>query len=922
MEHLYIPEYSNELLQLVLNVYSQHVMYQYPKLRLEKFIDLLEKVEYLFESYRDLLQNNHYDDCMTAYSIGGFYIYLIIPNSVQFHTLDKSFSIYVELKKYYQEEYNMKNVLLAVVNIVSSNIFSTYGSREGTDVIPKGNSFEINHQLVELVNNNLSEQSHQLPSSEHVIKWSTPKIEPNEQLKSVLDSNNNVAHKPSSFYSSPTEQNMQSLPNTTFSYSSLGNKKNSSPLDTQTFGMQYLQHDFKDPGNKDNKSHIDSNDISLYMRRLQNNYIITCSSLFDLLRSPERDNILLISLCLREKSTKNHIVAPNLVHIDPILLWDVDKNSTISNISQLVERVNSQLFTDRARFQKIIYYTDNETYMHLKFNYQFEFFRLMYTYSTQIIPICLLGGYNQWELFLCEQMKVQSFNLYDFLYNMNIFPQTNASGYLSRQNMLPHKILTQELPENTEHTNPSKTCSPVNGLSYVDHKSSITNNAHNQRSLTTSTRQIYNLPIINQSSNVFVALSITGLKNMGNTCYINSMIQCLFATKLLRDIFLTSDYQRYLTSNTTHQMSKSFNMLFKKMYMNGGCSVVPSGFLKSCNFLRPDFNISSDQQDTQEFLLFVLDRLHKELSHQDEVANDYPTLLLHNTEKMKVNGKEYNKWFFDNVVKNGLSPIDYIFQGQMENCLECQRCGYSSYSYSTFYVLSLALPSVTTTIFEKTRKIHLEDCINLFTHDEILAGENAWDCPKCISNRNIQEPSPERKKRGLFVSPEKGISAKKTSKLFKFKSKSNNAIHSSTTSLIPDRVDFKRMKAIKTMNFILLPQILVIHLSRFLYDLTEKNKATVTYPLILNIVLKNNEICRYKLYGIVNHFGNLRSGHYTSLVNKDLNHRMGYGGEKWYYFDDEVVKEDIQHKSFENGVTNFSSTDVYVLFYERIYNQY
>lgn len=92
----------------------------------------------------------------------------------------------------------------------------------------------------------------------------------------------------------------------------------------------------------------------------------------------------------------------------------------------------------------------------------------------------------------------------------------------------------------------------------------------------------------------------------------------------------------------------------------------------------------------------------------------------------------------------------------------------------------------------------------------------------------------------------------------------------------------------------------------------------ITYPLILSIVLKNEQVIKYRLYAIANHFGNLISGHYTSLVNKDLDHNLNKGKQKWYYFDDETVKKDVNHGDIDAGITSISSSDVYVLFYEKI----
>ena len=542
--------------------------------------------------------------------------------------------------------------------------------------------------------------------------------------------------------------------------------------------------------------------------------------------------------------------------------------------------------------------------------------------------------------------------------------------------------------------------------------SNINNDKYNSatRGTTDNTnviQRIYTIPTIEKNPNIYVSLSITGLRNLGNTCYINSMIQCLFATKEFRNLFISSIYKNFLKPNNTNlpQLSNGFYLLFKKMYLNGGCSVVPISFLKICNILRPDLKIPDDQQDTTEFLMLVLDKLHDELSNQDEVVNVYPNLMLYDENQLKVETKDYKKWFDKNVIGNGLSPIDDIFQGQIEHSLQCQRCGHSSFNYSTFYVLSLAIPKPSGSTFSKNKRVRLEDCLNMYTSDEILSGENAWECPHCckitndykmmvekskITKQLIKEQSTVSSKNTLLsaspLSSSSSSSSFRKSGLFRFsrhhdRHSNSNRVHDTlkpshkmSRSLSPFRVlggnnssinnhngksapnsnynnignnkkeetaslklekmaqkeemkeikeemrqwKTKKLITVKTLNFISLPKTLIIHLSRFFYDLTKKNDTIITYPLILEIPTKNGRIVKYKLYGLVNHTGNLISGHYTSLVNKEVNHSLESNDQKWYYFDDEVVKEETNHGDLKKGITKISSNDVYVLFYERI----
>lgn len=226
----------------------------------------------------------------------------------------------------------------------------------------------------------------------------------------------------------------------------------------------------------------------------------------------------------------------------------------------------------------------------------------------------------------------------------------------------------------------------------------------------------------------------------------------------------------------------------------------------------------------------------------------------------------------------------------------------------------------------------------MFTSDEVLTGENAWDCPKCgskaveprftsrASTQTILPNSPHHHKKSKFFGLPTGKAISRSKSPFRKLGllEKHEGKQEKLDKMERDEIEewhkmkSKKLVTIKTINFISLPKVLIIHLSRFYYDLTKKNDAVVSYPLVLNIVLKNEEIVRYKLYSIVNHTGNLISGHYTSLVNKDPHHNLGNTEQKWYYFDDEVVKAEKTHGNVDKGITKVSSKNVYVLFYERV----
>ena len=105
-----------------------------------------------------------------------------------------------------------------------------------------------------------------------------------------------------------------------------------------------------------------------------------------------------------------------------------------------------------------------------------------------------------------------------------------------------------------------------------------------------------------------------------------------------------------------------------------------------------------------------------------------------------------------------------------------------------------------------------------------------------------------------------------------------------------------RQEFTKYYIFDKLPQVLIISLKRFKYASMYRNKINtfIKYPLE-NLEI-NNE--KFDLYAVINHFGTLNSGHYTSYVKID---------NEWFNFDDSIFnvcnKEKIMNKN------------AYILFY-------
>lgn len=108
---------------------------------------------------------------------------------------------------------------------------------------------------------------------------------------------------------------------------------------------------------------------------------------------------------------------------------------------------------------------------------------------------------------------------------------------------------------------------------------------------------------------------LTGLQNIGNTCYMNSALQALSNTPPLTQFFL--DCGAALVGATCGEkkpgLCRSYHRLVQEMWHRKRPGyVVPSGILYGIRNVHPMFR-GYQQHDTQEFLRCFMDQLHEEL---------------------------------------------------------------------------------------------------------------------------------------------------------------------------------------------------------------------------------------------------------------------------------------------------------------------
>ncbi|SGZ39024.1 uncharacterized protein HGUI_01224 [Hanseniaspora guilliermondii] len=482
-------------------------------------------------------------------------------------------------------------------------------------------------------------------------------------------------------------------------------------------------------------------------------------------------------------------------------------------------------------------------------------------------------------------------------------PEKNDSGILIAQDKQSSSSLQKDTQKVTSNTSISSLFykltnhTPSSNISTYDHVSTQQKD-HELKLIDDYNRKMKNL--IQNNEKVF------GLENFGSTCYMNSIIQCLFVIECFRDnileaknineVHMTNSYsplkQRVFTHNSLTSSSNRGNRVkivnidsvlnslsvkiqadkivigkSSDMKVHSNDTRKKNALLKgpviNIDHLYPNYSSITSKMDEDDCkrMYFSIKQIFEIIYQSDSSTGVISPVEILNTLKqtnvmfkggMHQDAEEFMGYLLNSINEyfssstNGSNFIKDNFQGKYKNTIKCLNCNNSKDTYEPF--LSLQIP--VTKNFKNLSKA-LNNLIES-PNKEILKGENKFQCDNCN----------------------------------------------------------EKVKAERSVNIDEIPNVLILHLKRYEYSEKENTLTKLfnkmEYPLNLRIEKMNKN---YELSGIVVHLGlDPTHGHYVAVVK---NEKLG-----WLIYDDETVmginENDVL--KFYGSLENMSGA--YVLIYK------
>ena len=185
---------------------------------------------------------------------------------------------------------------------------------------------------------------------------------------------------------------------------------------------------------------------------------------------------------------------------------------------------------------------------------------------------------------------------------------------------------------------------------------------------------------------------VLGLTNLGNSCYMNSSLQCLFATKELSDYFIYNFNEKYINKENILGSGGILTLAYVNLLLSinnttNNKNYTPDSFKIILGLCSTKFE-GNEQEDAHEFISYLLDVFHEDVNRVRDKTNNEEKNIKYKKE-MTEEEKSIIDW--NNFLRRNQSVLIDLFYGQLKSSIICPLCKFKSINFNPFLSLELSI---------------------------------------------------------------------------------------------------------------------------------------------------------------------------------------------------------------------------------------
>ena len=206
-------------------------------------------------------------------------------------------------------------------------------------------------------------------------------------------------------------------------------------------------------------------------------------------------------------------------------------------------------------------------------------------------------------------------------------------------------------------------------------------------------------------------VSKTGLINVGDSSYINAILQSLGHVRPFASYFLNPKNQKLIESKKVSMpLSYATHRLFTHLYPYPESNTIeiysPDTYLNILSFLKSPFG--KQRNNPNDLLIFILNTLHEELNSKKSIniINEMPYDFYFSQDNVIQNG-------ISNFINNNKSKISDVVSWFQLNETNCSKCGRSAFKFISFNTYDLDIKNTYEYFLKNEKKyININDCFS------------------------------------------------------------------------------------------------------------------------------------------------------------------------------------------------------------------